>query len=415
MRGSLAQRQLVRAGTSAIVNALGAQLFSYALGYELLAQTGSALSFGLSVLIGPLVSLVTAPGIARLIDNWSHRKTALLGNSLTIVSLLGFEGYLMLTGGRQGLLLAAVVVSIMMNVAERCFSVAYLASVQAMVPPRLVQRLNALQSVGNSTAGILAPPIAGWLFAWLPLKWILLVQLLTEIVTLWLTYQTSFDAFPVSKSTDDNSVSTAASFKTAWQFLWQEQRLGFLVIAACLLNVTYVAFEVGSPYVVMHKLHQTAATSGSIQALSSVGLILGGSIITIVTLKHIFRFALAVYVSMGFVMIVAGGLMQLPWLPLLGLFAVVNFSTGIMTALSDPPLFAYFQKAAPYALLGHLTTLMITVAQILNPIGVLIYTVLFDHVAYRSVYLGTAVVLLVSGGIMTWWFQTIKKQPVVNE
>jgi len=403
MNLKLANRQLFRAGASSVINALGAQLFSYTLGYYLLVRTGSALSFGLSIFIGPMVSLVTAPGIARLIDNWSHKKTSILGTLLTIASLLGFECYLILTNGQAGLLIAAVIVSVLMNVSSRLFSLAYLASIQGIVPLKLVQRLNAVQSVGNSTAGILAPPLAGLLFGLLSLKVIILIQVLTEVVTLLLTYRTKFDAFKVETTDTEEPDENVSTFAAAWKYLRHEPQILMLIISASLLNVIYVAFQIGGPYVIMHYLHRSATVSGMVESFTSVGLILGGAIITIVTLKNIFKFALGIYLLYGGAIIISGILLQIPILPLLIIFAVTNFILGLLNALGDPPLFAYFQVTAPYKLLGHLTTIMLTLTQILNPIGVLIYTTLFDHVSYQSIFLGNVVILLLLVICICWW------------
>ncbi|BDZ30172.1 MFS transporter [Lactiplantibacillus sp. WILCCON 0030] len=407
MKLSLAEHQLIRSGASTIINALGAQLFSYTLGYYLLAQTGSALSFGLSIFIGPIVSLVTAPWIANLIDSWSHKKTTILGTILTIISLLGFEGYVILTNGKYGLLASAVIVSIFMNIAGRFFSLSYMASVKGIVPSKLVQRLNAVQSVGNSTAGILAPPLAGVLFGLFPLKYILLIQIITELVTLWLTHRTDFNAFSVENKVNSVISDEKVTFRSVWEYLLREHRLLFLVILASLLNVAYVAFQIGGPYVVMHQLHKSATISGTIQSFTSVGVVLGGMIITFVMLKNIFRFAFWVYTLFGLVMVFTGVLIQTAIFPLLVIFSCVNFCLGLLNALGDPPLFAYFQTEAPYNLLGHLTTVMLTLSQILNPIGVLVYTFLFDHVRYQVIYSGTAIILLMLGVTLFLWLHAI--------
>lgn len=49
-------------------------MFSFALGLFLLRKTGSAMNLGISILIGPLVSLVLLPVSGTIVDRFSHKK-----------------------------------------------------------------------------------------------------------------------------------------------------------------------------------------------------------------------------------------------------------------------------------------------------------------------------------------------------
>ncbi|WP_260289755.1 hypothetical protein [Pediococcus parvulus] len=50
-------------------------MFSFALGLFLLRKTGSAMNLGISILIGPLVSLVLLPVSGTIVDRFSHKKS----------------------------------------------------------------------------------------------------------------------------------------------------------------------------------------------------------------------------------------------------------------------------------------------------------------------------------------------------
>ncbi len=69
-----------------------------------------------------------------------------------------------------------------------------------------------------------------------------------------------------------------------------------------------------------------------------------------------------------------------------------------MTAISDPPLFTYIQKEIPREYLGRINTYLYTSVQLLTPLGVAVYSSLFELLSYQQVYLisGVFVLLVVS-------------------
>ncbi|MDM8273843.1 MFS transporter [Ligilactobacillus salivarius] len=75
------------------------------------------------------------------------------------------------------------------------------------------------------------------------------------------------------------------------------------------------------------------------------------------------------------------------------IFIVFELILGISTALSDPPLFTYVQEVIPKENLGKVMTFLYTLAQLLTPIGVLIYSTLFAKIDYPTVFLISGIVV----------------------
>jgi len=80
--------QLVKAGSTSIVNALGGAIFTFALSLKLLKVTGSAFGYGTSLFIGPIIGLLVAPIIGKVVDNYSHKKVALISEACLIITLI---------------------------------------------------------------------------------------------------------------------------------------------------------------------------------------------------------------------------------------------------------------------------------------------------------------------------------------
>lgn len=131
-------KQLIKAGSTSVINALGEVIFSFALSLKLLKVTGSALGYGTSLFIGPIVGLLIAPIIGKLVDNYPHKKAALIAQGLLIATLVMF---LLAYSAKLNILYSAIVAVCLINVFSRLFSITYLSSTPQLVNKKSIQRL----------------------------------------------------------------------------------------------------------------------------------------------------------------------------------------------------------------------------------------------------------------------------------
>lgn len=76
------------------------------------------------------------------------------------------------------------------------------------------------------------------------------------------------------------------------------------------------------------------------------------------------------------------------------IFAIFELTLGFMTAISDPPLFTYIQREIPREYLGRVNTYLYTSVQLLTPLGVAVYSALFEVFSYQQVYLISGIFVL---------------------
>lgn len=67
---------------------------------------------------------------------------------------------------------------------------------------------------------------------------------------------------------------------------------------------------------------------------------------------------------------------------------------SFMTAISDPLLFTYIQREIPREYLGRVNTYLYTSVQLLTPLGVAVYSALFEVFSYQQVYLISGIFVL---------------------
>lgn len=191
-------KQLVKAGITTVVNDLGASIFNYALSLKLLQVTGSAMGYGTSLIIGPVVGLFVAPWVGNTVDSYQRKHVALIAEGVLILTLIMY--FFVFELFHTNILISAIIVVCLNNITARFFTISYLSSTPQIVTSEHIQKLNSIESTAATVSSILAPAIAGFLFGIMDFKWMIVLQIITETLTLILTIATHFDSNPIDKT-----------------------------------------------------------------------------------------------------------------------------------------------------------------------------------------------------------------------
>lgn len=382
--------QLLKVSLTTLINALGATIFTYVLSLKLLTVTGSAIGYGVNIFIGPVVGMIFAPLIGKIIDTYSKKKIAILAELGLIISLLTFlEMYPYV---QNNLLYVAIGFTCFNNLCARFFTILYLSSAPDLVEKSQLQRLNVVQTTGVAITNMLALPIAGFLYGLIPFERLIWIEIVTELLTLLLTRKTNFKVTKSNLNIDDHDKTSIISILNKHVSLLE------LIIVVMILNFAITSIEIGVPYTIVKVLKKSTTISGNIQGLFLLGIVIGGGIISIISLKDVLVFTRRIYNTFTLMLVIFG--ISIYWLPnyTLEIFAIFELSLGFMTAISDSPLFTYIQKEIPREYLGRINTYLYTSVQLLTPLGVAVYSSLFELLSYQQVYLisGVFVLLVVS-------------------
>lgn len=164
--------QLLKAGTTTIINALGAAIFTYALSLKLLEITGSALGYGVNIFIGPIIGLILSPVISKVVDKYPRKNVAIVAEIALVICLAIFLIIYPLAVKTNLLVVSVVFVSIS-NICARFFLISYLSSTPDIVSKDYLQKLNAIQTTGVAIAGIAALPLAGYIYGKIAFEYII--------------------------------------------------------------------------------------------------------------------------------------------------------------------------------------------------------------------------------------------------
>jgi MFS family permease len=386
--------QLLKASTTTLINAMGATIFVYSLSLKLLETTGSALGYGVNIFIGPIVGLICSPLIGKVIDKYSKKNIAILSEcSLVIILILFAVAFPYI---QKNLFIYSIIFVCLDNICARFFTISYLSSAPDIVSKDQLQRLNAIQTTGVAVANMLALPIAGFIYGILPFEYIIIIEIFAEVLTILLTIITEFKAEKkLVKAKAHNNVG-------GLKILFKYKKVLELVIIAMILNFSITSIEIGIPYTIIHVLKKTSVVSGNIQSLFSMGVIVGGILISAIKLKNVLAFTQRIYTLFTWLLLAFGISLYVFTKYTLIIFIIFELLLGILTAIADPPLFTYIQEEIPKDYLGRINTFIYTIVQLLTPIGVAVYSTCFSFTNYANVYLISGVIIVISISIIKY-------------
>lgn len=137
--------QILKSFISDFISSLSSKSFSLGLGLMLLDQTHSAMSFGINMIISPLVSLVFLIPIGNLVDRFQHKKILLANILIRVLALIIFLLSLSVFSGKSIILPTLVFVTI------NAITVNIYTSLVIGVPFIIKQQFH----FGNTTVGLL--------------------------------------------------------------------------------------------------------------------------------------------------------------------------------------------------------------------------------------------------------------------
>lgn len=257
-----------------IISLIGSGLTSFGLAVWIYDQTGQATPFALTVMFGNLPRIILAPLAGALIDRWNRRWVMIIADSGSALITVG--ALVLLTLGQLEvwhIYLIAALGSILSTFQEP----AYTASVSLLVPKKDLGRANGLLQMGQALEMLIAPVLAGVLFALIGLRGLILIDFITFFFAVGALLLVQIPQPPrqeTAVSTPATSLWQESWF--GWHYLRQRPGLFGLLVYFALVNffLNFTAVLLG-PLVLSFS---NATALGTAQAVGGVGM-LAGSIV----------------------------------------------------------------------------------------------------------------------------------------
>lgn len=163
----------------------------FAIGLLLLQKTGSAINFGLSLIVGPIVGVILFPVIGPLIDHFSHKRIIVLSQLEILLVLLLFVVFFSHISGQ--IVLPLIGLLILLNIGQQLVGSTFQASLINFVSKDNLPNLNSGIQVIRSVANIVSPLLGAMVYGLVQMDLIPVIVLVGVVISLLLVLTLKFN------------------------------------------------------------------------------------------------------------------------------------------------------------------------------------------------------------------------------
>lgn len=394
--------QLSRSILASFTGTLGSSIFSFSLGLMLLEKTGLSISFGLSIMITALIGLFLSPLVGPLVDKISRKFIILASQSIVIIALLGY--IFMFNSFNQHILIPTILLMVVLAVTDDFTSTAQESSKINVVLEDDLQKLAGYQELTENMVGLFSAVMGALLYAILPFNILIMIEIILELTTFLLTATLNFKFNKSSEcSVEENSTtSNWKLFIDGLLYLKRQPYLVIIMVACMLINFFYTIIFVGLPSLMLKSLETSSIQYGMTQGALSLGTIVGAYLLTrrqesqtpVYNLMQLGKILPILFIGIGSSIFIHSQLLITIWISLLML--LIGFSSSTLNI----PFAIWLQKHVPTNLQGRVFHLLSVLSMCIQPLGILIYGLLFDLKVTSSAHWDS--IIFISSGIILY-------------
>lgn len=378
-------QQIIKDFISNFIGSLSGKAFNFALGLMLLDQTKSAMSFGINMIIYPLVSLIFLVPIGNIVDKYRHKKLLTFNFIFRMLIFLFFYVFYFLTDSSSILYLVipfVVLHSITVNISDTCYS----ASIHELVNDRKIQRLSSVTQTAIAIATMLSPAIGVIFYSWIGFAGFILIEIFANFLSLGVLLTMKFYyEYEEPETTNKKLEKQLYGVKEIVHFLKENQIVKYIILVSVVLNFFYTSISIGVPFVVKEQLLLDNATIGILETMSAIGMLLASISMSLLpdkkenkllSNKISFPLFLLIIAIIGLGVTFSTTQSQIFISTIGGLFmGIIAFTLVILNIV----VMTYLQSTIETKFLGRVMSTLFTLNTSIMPIGTLVFTYLFQQ------------------------------------
>lgn len=369
-----------------LVSALGDVVYGIALGFWVLATTGSTALMGSLMAASSLPRIILSPIAGVFVDRGDRRKMliamdAIRGVCIVLVGIAAITGVI-----RIWMVFAAGVV---LGICGAFFNPAAGSVVPDIVPKSQVVRANSLFQMIYTGTSIVGNTAGGFLYQFFGAPMLFLFNGISYLFSAFT--EVFIDVPRIQGAAEENHF--LADLKEGLSFIWNFRGLRYLIVTAAFLN-----FFAGMGHVLILPLFQRIpdlgpAKYGITMAVLSGGLFMGMLATSVANVPPARR--LSIFMACSIVGSIAFALFPVVVVPAFPASLLLLFISGFTNAVINVFFGAIVQMTVPQDKRGKVFGLMTTVLGGLSPISMAVGGVLAEFIDIRAIISACWVVVLV--------------------
>ncbi|VTS69579.1 MFS transporter [Streptococcus australis] len=381
----ISNKQIIKDFISNFIGSLSGKSFNFALGLMLLDQTKSAMSFGINMIIYPLVSLIFLVPIGNLVDRYPHKKILIYNFIFRIFTFLLFYAFYFLMDSSSILYLVipfVILHSITVNISDTCYS----ASIHELVNDKKIQRLSSVTQTAIAIAAMLSPAIGVIFYGWLGFAGFILIEIFANLLSLGVLLSMKFYyEYNEQENKATNCENPLHGIKETIQFLKENQIVKYIILISVILNFFYTSISIGVPFVLKEQLLLDNSTVGMLETMTAVGMLLASISMSLLPDKKENNILLSSKITMPLVLLTmaiiglgitfASANSQIIISFLGSIFmGIIAFNLVVLNII----VMTYLQSTIETKFLGRVMSTLFALNTSIMPIGTIVFTYLFQ-------------------------------------
>lgn len=369
---------------------LGSGILSFFIGLYILKISGSALSFGFTQVIGPIVSMMLLPFLGPMIDKYDKKYSLATAQLISILSLICF--LFLFNFFEQNAIFWIYLLLIFLKIADLILTTSFAASISELVEKDDVQKVKSMQQLVNATSMILSPIIGGAVFKFFSISAATSMEAILEVVVLLIIIKLNINPIESVTTNDENIF---IMFKSGISYILSDKLLFLALFMGMFFNFIFASINIGMPYLQVTVLKFPAIIYSISETCFGIGLITTAIFLLKVKISQPLKFSYKMIGLLSIIMLIFSiALHFITSIPSL-LVITANLVFGILITVINIPVSSWMTNYIDSEFQGRVFSILNTGIQILSPLGIILYSVLFDKFNVTSIFFISGIITLI--------------------
>ncbi|NEG54832.1 MFS transporter [Bifidobacterium platyrrhinorum] len=390
--------------TGQTLSLLGSSVVQYAIFWHLVMQSDSGSVMASAMIVTCLPQAVVSMFGGVWADRWNRKLLIMLPDAviagLTVLLAAAFAT------GWANLSLIMLVLALR-SAGGGVQTPAVQSFIPQITPESKLMRVNSVNGTLQSANQIAAPALAAVLVTVLPLWAILFVDVTTAVIGIGFTacirvpgsagvQETGGETAGETVAVPDAAARVIRDLREGFAYTWRSRRIRSVILGnalVCFINVApmnltlllinreYRHDDLNLGFAVLSSTSDKLAAN---ELAWSIGMILGGLLMSSIGAKRIHDCLRAVAVGFVLIGITTAGLGLAPTLPV---FLIIDFLTGLATPLAASPAFTMLQQESSEDMQGRVFGLLNAFSTFGTPLGMMVFGPLSDMIDVRLIFI----------------------------
>lgn len=374
--------------TGQFLSGITSMIVQYAIIWYLTKETGSATVLSLATLLGMIPMVLLSPFVGPFVDRLDKKKLLIITDIIVAIFalILSIAGTI---GNHFPLWL--VFVSLFMRSVAQTFQMPTIQSILPQMAPAMeLTKVNGQLGMVQSANMIIAPALGAFLFAFVPMNFLILLDVLGAIFGVSLMLLVKIPKTIVQ----GEKVHLLTDTKLGFSLLMKNKGLWYITIIGAIFTLFFMPAVSMYPLMTMEYFKGTVGQAGLVEVVYSVGMLVGGAVIGLFgKWKNRMIPVLCSYFVLACTMFFSGVLPGNQ--SLFYVFIILNIVGGLATPFFNTLLMAMIQQSYEPIYLGRVLGVLNSLMSITGPVGLIFAGPLADSVGVEKLFLiagvGTAI------------------------